>query len=645
MYDLLSTIDSPLDLKKLDVPQLAQLAREVREYILDTVSNTGGHLAPSLGVVELTLVLHYIYNSPSDKIVWDVGHQAYVHKIITGRRDVFKTIRQYKGISGFPKMSESPHDVFGVGHASTSISAAFGLACARDLLGENNHVLAVVGDGALTGGLSYEGLNNAGASGRNLVVILNDNTMSISPNVGAMSRYLTQLITNPFYNRIKSDIWDITGKYYGMGKHIRWATRRIQESLKAFLTPGILFERLGFRYFGPIDGHNIAGLLRIFNKVKTYNGPILVHVLTKKGKGFKPAEQNASKFHGLGKFDRETGFLVAKSNIPSYTKVFSETIIKIAEKNKSIVGITAAMALGTGLGEFSEKYPERFFDVGIAEAHAVTFAAGLAAKGFRPVTALYSSFLQRGYDNLIHDVALQKLPVIFALDRAGLVGDDGPTHHGVFDMAFLRTIPNLVLMVPKDEEELRCMLWTAAHYQSGPVVIRYPRGQGVGVKLLSEINELAIGKSEIVRQGIDAAIIAVGPILYNAIKAAEILQSENIDIEIINARFLKPFDFDMLKRVLSTFSLIMTIEEGTIKGGLGSEVAESAFDIGQFSVEIIRKGIPDEFVSQGPRNILLDECGLSVEGIVSAIKESNHFRKFKLSKKYVPNKVSKPELK
>lgn len=629
MYTLLPNINNPQDLKKLSVPQLALLAKELREFIVETVASTGGHLAPSLGVVELTLVLHYLYNSPRDKIVWDVGHQAYVHKIITGRRDAFKSIRQYQGISGFPKISESEHDAFGVGHASTAISAALGIATARDIKQEDYHVLAVVGDGALTGGLSYEGLNNAGASGRNFVVILNDNTMSISPNVGAMSRYLTNLITHRFYNRLKSDIWEVTGKLAGMGEHIRWAARKMEESLKAFLTPGVLFERLGFRYFGPIDGHNIAGLIRVFNEVKSLNGPILVHVLTKKGKGYSPAEDNASQFHGLGKFDPQTGQAIKEEGTATYTQVFGRTVKKLAEKDDRLVAITAAMSLGTGLSEFAAAFPDRFFDVGIAEGHAVTFAAGLATQGYKPIVAIYSSFLQRSYDQIIHDVALQNLGVIFALDRGGLVGDDGPTHHGVFDIAYLRTVPNMTLLVPKDENELSQMLYTAVTEISGPVAIRYPRGQGIGVKGAEELKGVEIGKSEVVRDGEHAIVLAAGPLVYNAIKAAELLEmTEGFSVKIVNLRSVKPIDRDAIRDAFSKFPLVVTLEEGTLKGGAAAEILEAAADMDLSGVEIIRAGIPDAFVGQGSRSILLNDLGLGVEGIVTRISNSRSFVQF-----------------
>ncbi|MBN2356609.1 1-deoxy-D-xylulose-5-phosphate synthase [candidate division KSB1 bacterium] len=640
---LLDRIQSPQDIKDLDMAHLEQLAREIREYIVSTLSETGGHLAPSLGVVELTLALHQVFDSPVDKIVWDVGHQSYAHKIITGRREAFLRIRQEGGISGFPKISESEHDAFGVGHASTAISAAFGMACARDLVGDDYHVMAVVGDGALTGGLSYEGLNNAGASGKNLIVILNDNSMSISPNVGAMAKYLTNIIANPLYNKIKSEIWDFTGKFQKMGPRIRYAARRLEEGLKSFVMPGVLFERLGFRYFGPIDGHNFDDLLPTLTVIKELNGPILLHVLTKKGKGFKPAEKNASVFHGLGRFDKKTGSPIKSSATLTYTQVFGKTICDLAEQHPNLVAITPAMALGTGLDRFAEQFPQRFYDVGIAEGHAVTFAAGLASRGIRPVVAIYSTFLQRAFDHVIHDVCLQNLPVIFALDRAGLVGDDGPTHHGVFDLAYLRTIPNLTIMVPKDENELRQMLYTAVSFIHGPVAIRYPRGYGENVPISEQFTPLPIGKSEQVKKGNTIAVIAVGPLVHRAQTAADILHHEDgTRIEVINARFIKPLDRDMLKKVAKDMKLVITLEEGTLMGGLGSSISEFFIDQNLQTIRLIRCGLPDEFMGQGNRDTMLKKLGLDAEGIAATVRQGllqNNFHKskrirdlFKLSK-------------
>ncbi|MBN1466780.1 1-deoxy-D-xylulose-5-phosphate synthase [candidate division KSB1 bacterium] len=627
MDSLLSQVNSPADFRAFDVPKLARLAKELREYIIATVANTGGHLAPSLGVIELTIVLHYLFDTPRDKIVWDVGHQTYAHKIITGRRDRFPTIRQYKGLSGFPSMSESEYDSFGVGHASTSISSALGIACARDLNSEDYKVISVIGDGALTGGLAYEGLNNAGASGRDIVVILNDNSMSISPNVGAMSKYLTSIIANPLYNRIKEDVWDMTGKMDGMGPLIRRVVRRVEEGVKAFITPGVLFERLGFRYLGPVDGHNIASLIHLFREVKKFKGPVLVHLLTKKGKGYEPAEKNASIFHGLGKFDRMTGTPLKKEGAPSYTQVFGRSIIELAERDKSVVAITAAMQLGTGLARFAERFPDRFFDVGIAEGHAVSFAAGLASQGLKPVCAIYSTFLQRAYDMIIHDVALQKLPVIFAVDRAGLVGDDGATHHGAFDIAFLRAIPNMTIMAPKDEEELRHMLYTALQHRDGPIAIRYPRGLGQGVALSDQFEKFPIGVSKVVQDGRDIAIISLGPLLQQALEAAAVLREKyGLHISVINARFAKPVDLEMLTRVGQSHALVLTIEEGTVRGGFGSHVAEFFKEKNFQQVELHCLGIPDAFVEHGAPDILHELCGLSRNGILQKVYRSRYFQ-------------------
>ena len=621
MSKLLDTINSPENLKKFSVSELAGLAKELREFVITKISHTGGHLAPSLGVVELTLVLHYLFDSPRDKIVWDVGHQAYVHKILTGRKDRFSTIRQYHGISGFPKITESEHDSFGTGHASTSISSAFGMACARDLAGEDYNVIAVIGDGALSGGLALEGLNNAGASGKNMIVIVNDNEMSISKNVGAFSNYLTTLITMQSYNKLKKGIWGITGKLSILGRKIRNIVGRVDESLKSIVVPGLLFERLGFRYFGPVDGHNIPRLIRVLRFVKTLNGPILVHVVTCKGKGYEPAEKNAPVFHGLGAFDKETGKTAKKNSIPSYNKVFGMSLTEFGEDNKKIVGITAAMSIGTGLIYFADRFPDRFFDVGIAEGHAVTFAAGLAAQGYKPVVAIYSSFLQRAYDSVIHDVALQKLPVVFAIDRAGLVGDDGPTHHGVFDLSYLRVVPNLIVMAPKDEFELKRMLYTALKYEKGPLALRYPRGSGVGVPLDAPIKELEIGKGEVAANGKDAVIIAVGTVVYNALKAREILLEENIDVQVVNARFIKPLDEELLNNQFEKFNLIVTVEDNAIQGGFGSAVSELLNQGDHDDVVLHTIGIPDEFIEQGTLSQLYQQVGLDPDSIANTISD------------------------
>ena len=621
MNGLLDKIDSPRDLKGLSIPELAGLAKEIREFVINSVSQTGGHLAPSLGIVELTLALHYLFDSPRDKIIWDVGHQAYVHKILTGRKQLFHKIRQFKGISGFPKIEESEHDCFGTGHASTSISAALGMATARDLAGEDYHVIAIIGDGALSGGLAFEGLNNAGSSGKNLIVILNDNKMSISKNVGALSQYLTTLITMQSYNKIKNEIWELTGKLSTVGLKIRDVVGRIDESLKSILVPGMLFERLGFRYFGPIDGHNISRLLRVLRLVKTLKGPMLIHVMTTKGKGYRPAEENAPKFHGLGAFDKTTGKSVKKSTVPSYNQVFGQVLTELAHQNKKVVAITAAMALGTGLVPFAEQHPDRFFDVGIAEGHAVTFAAGLASQGFRPVAAIYSTFLQRAYDSVIHDVALQKLPVIFALDRAGLVGEDGPTHHGVFDLSYLRVVPNLVIMAPKDELELKNMIYTALKYEEGPIAFRYPRGSGFGISLDKPFQELEIGKAEIMAKGSDVLIIAVGPLAYHALEARKQLLQENIHAEVINARFIKPLDEKLFFQKFKKFRLIFTIEDNAIKGGFGSAISELLAETEHRTIKLYRLGIPDQFIEHGSQAELYQEVGLDAESIANLISQ------------------------
>lgn len=617
MESLLNRINSPRDLKQLDVPQLAQFAKELREFLISSVSKTGGHLAPSLGVVELTLVLHYLYDTPNDKLIWDVGHQAYIHKIITGRRDQFGTLRQYNGISGFPKIEESEYDHFGVGHASTSISAALGMAAARDLKGETHKVVAIIGDGSMTAGLAFEGLNNIGALNKDITIILNDNKMSISQNVGGLSKYLTSLITNPVYNRIKKDVWDLTWHFPNLGDRIRHAVRRVDEGLKAILVPGLLFERMGIRYIGPVDGHNLAEMLRVFREVRKMSGPILVHVVTVKGKGYKFAEENASKFHGLNPFDRLTGLSCSQSESPSYSQVFGDTLTALAEKNDKIVAITAAMSIGTGLCRFAEKFPARFFDVGIAEQHAVTFAAGLATQGFRPVAAIYSSFLQRSYDEVLHDVALQKLPVIFALDRAGIVGDDGPTHHGVFDISYLRHIPNMIVASPKDEPELQNMLYTATEYTDGPMAIRYPRGSGQGLPLLKQFTKIPIGKAEIVFEtpGSDLAILALGNMVYPAIAAAQKLAQFHVGVTVVNLRFVKPLDRHLLRQIGLTYENILTVEDNIVEGGLGSAILEFFAENGLNHFKFKALGIPDKFVEQGAPYILYHQLKLDEPGI------------------------------
>lgn len=624
MFKLLDQINSPDDLKQLDVPQLARLAKELREFVLATICKTGGHLAPSLGVVELTLALHYLFDTPKDKLVWDVGHQAYIHKVLTGRKDVFHTIRQYGGISGFPKISESPYDHFGVGHASTSISAALGIATARDLKEDDYKVLAIIGDGSLTGGLAFEGLNNIGSLNKDITVILNDNKMSISENVGALSKYLTTLITNPLYNRFKKDVWELTGKFSSLGKHIRYTVRRIDEGLKAILVPGLLFERLGFRYIGPVDGHNLSELLRVFREVKKMKGPILVHICTVKGKGYKHAEENAPRFHGLSAFDRDTGKSNKEPLFPSYSSILGKTLATLGEQNQRLVTITAAMTLGTGLTPFANKFPERHFDVGIAEGHAVTFAAGLATQGYRPVAAIYSSFLQRSYDQLIHDVALQKLPVIFALDRAGIVGDDGPTHHGTFDLSYLRHVPNMVVMAPKDEKEFQNMLYTASKYEDGPIAVRYPRGYGIGTPIDDNFTELEIGKGEIVYESKkkDVAILSLGSMVFRSVSAAQLLQKSKINATVVNMRFVKPLDKEMIRKIASEFKAIITVEDNQAMGGFGSAVMEFMLEEKLFNNHKFQiHGIPDKFIEHGEPEILFKLLKLNAKGIAETVAE------------------------
>lgn len=572
-------------------------------------------------MVELTLALHYCFDSPRDKIIWDVGHQAYAHKIITGRRDAFGTLRTKGGISGFPRIEESQHDAFGTGHASTSISAALGLACARDLKGEDYHVVAVIGDGALTGGLAFEGLNQAGHLKKDLIVILNDNRMSISTNVGALAQYLTRLMTTPVYRRFEADVWELLGRLPSWGGKARRVARRIKESLKNLLVPGVLFEELGFRYFGPIDGHDLAQLIRILQDVKQFKGPQLLHVKTIKGKGYTYAEQDATKFHGIGSFDKKTGKIEKQSDLPSFTQVFGSTLVELAQFDKRIVAITAAMPDGTGLTEFEKRYPERFFDVGIAEQHAVTFAAGLAREGMKPVVAVYSTFLQRAYDQIIHDVALQNLNVCFAVDRGGLVGSDGPTHHGCFDLSYLRQIPNMVVMAPKDENELRHMIATMIEYAAGPIAVRYQRDHCYGVKCDPQARPLKIGKGEVLVKGEDVALVGIGSMVRICEQAAKILEEEGVKPWVINARFVKPLDEELLVSIANRVRLLVTVEENSLKGGFGSAVAELFCSAG-VSVWHIMVGLPDRFIPHGTRDELLTDVGLTPEAIAGVVTRS-----------------------
>ena len=627
MSSLLAQIKSPAELKALDKSQLPQLAEELRQRIVSTVATNGGHLGSSLGVVELTIALHRIFDSPTDQIVWDVGHQAYAHKLLTGRQDEFATLRQYNGISGFPKRTESEHDVFGVGHSSTSISAALGMAAAGDILGQDNKVVAVIGDGSLTAGMAFEGLNHAGHLKQKLIVILNDNEMSISPNVGALSSFLSRKMTSDTFIRFKKETENLLSHVPGIGRDLVNLAKRAEESLKSFMTPGMLFEGFGFDYFGPLDGHNIEELMTTLHNVTQIKGPVLLHVLTKKGKGYSPAEQNPPKFHGVGPFDAETG--VVKGSRPdsaaSYTSVFSGTLVDLAREDQRIVAITAAMTEGTGLKKFSELFPERFYDVGIAEQHAVTFAAGLACRGMRPVVAIYSTFMQRAYDQVIHDVCLQKLPVSFAMDRGGLVGADGPTHHGVFDLSFLRHVPNLTFAVPRNEIELQRIMKTASQCD-GPFAYRYPRGSGLGLPLPGKIEPLEIGKGELLKEGVDGLIIALGTMVDEALIAAGQLKEQGISIAVMDARFVKPLDDELILALTEKVSFVVTAEENALQGGFGAAVLELFSDHG-ITLPVQRIGIPDHFVEQGTQAELRNQLNLCSQGLVDKVLQMLNFQR------------------
>lgn len=611
---ILDRVNSPLDLKMLSLEEMNRLAAEIRQLMLDVVSKNGGHLAPNLGVVELTIALHRVFDSPRDKFVFDVGHQAYIHKIITGRKDRFPTLRQYKGLSGFPKRQESEHDVFGVGHSSTSISAADGIAAARDLLGDDYHVVAIIGDGAMTGGMSFEALNHVGDTKRRLIIILNDNEMSISKNVGAMSQYLYQLRTGETYNRLKHNLenW-LSGLEHG--DDVLEAIDRVKTGVKYLVNPESMFEHLGIKYFGPVDGHNIEALIPMLTAAKKEDGPVLLHVITKKGKGYAPAEESPNKFHGTGPFDIATGKKITKPGAPpSYTDVFGKTLVELAEKDKRIVAITAAMPDGTGVTGFAQRFPDRFFDVGIAEQHAVTFAAGLATQGIKAVAAIYSTFMQRAYDQVLHDVCMQKLPVKLCMDRAGLVGDDGYTHHGVFDYAYLLPMPHMVIMAPKDENELRHMLATAMEYDDGPISLRYPRGSGLGVDCSEALHTLPIGRAERIRTGTDVSLWAIGSMVSEAEKTAELLQEKGVSAGVVNMRFAKPLDTEMLFQDARDTHCIVTMEEGVVIGGVGEVLVQALNNHGLLDKTLVLNfGIPDEFISQGDRKLLLRDIGLTPE--------------------------------
>jgi len=620
MTDLLSRIDSPADLKELPLPGLEQLAEELRAFIIENVSQTGGHLAPSLGVVELTVALLYVFDPPRDKIIWDVGHQAYGHKILTGRRNRFDTLRQRGGISGFPKRTESEYDAYGVGHASTSISAAFGMAVARDQVGEDYRVVAVVGDGALSGGCALEGLNVAGHhENTDLIVVLNDNEMSISPSVGAIANYLARVITFPPYDKFRSDVQELVKSIPTVGHSLFGAARRLEESIKNLLTPGMLFEALGFRYVGPVRGHDLSTLVRSLEGVTKLNGPVMLHVLTQKGRGYEPAENDATTYHGHPPFDVATGKPRAKSKAKAYTQVFAEALVERAAADERVVAITAAMPEGTGLSLFRERFPERFYDVGIAEQTAVLLASGLACQGLRPVCAIYSTFLQRAYDQLNHDVCLQKLPVTFALDRGGVVGDDGPTHHGTFDFAYMRHLPNLIVSAPKDEAELVDLLASAIAYEEGPWSLRYPRGSGVGTERKGEPRTIVPGTAELLREGEDVLLLPIGRLVYPALEAAERLAQEGIEAAVVNARFVKPLDEARLLEWARRCGAVVTAEDGCLAGGFGAGVLEWLEAQGLAGeVKLHRLGYPDEFVEHGTPEELLEAYDLTAGGIAAA---------------------------
>lgn len=622
--ELLKTINSPDDLKKLKIEELVQVSSELRQFIIDVVSLNPGHFGASLGVVELTVALHYAYNTPFDKIVWDVGHQAYAHKILTGRRDIFHTNRKYGGLSGFPKMSESEYDSFGVGHSSTSISAALGISMADKNTGVNRNVAAVIGDGSLTGGLAFEGLNNAGSSDSNIVVILNDNNMAIDPAVGALKEYLVDITTSRTYNKVKNELWNLFGKINKIAPHAREYAQKLENGVKAaMLKQSNLFESLNFRYFGPVDGHDVVHVARLLEDFKRIPGPKLLHVLTKKGKGFKQAEINQTKFHAPGLFNKETGEILSvkpdKPQPPLFQEVFGQTILELAKLNEKIVGITPAMPTGCSLKIMMDEMPDRTYDVGIAEQHAVTFSAGLATQGMIPFCNIYSSFAQRAYDQIIHDVALQKLNVVFCLDRGGVVGSDGATHHGVFDISFMRSIPNMTVAAPINEQELRNMMYTAQTGKHGAFSIRYPRGKGVMTEWKTDFEEITPGKSHVLSEGDDLAILSIGHIGNFAMEAVSALEQENIHATHIDMRFVKPIDEKQLHAIFKKHKYIVTVEDGTVVGGFGSAVLEFMAKYGYLShVKIL--GVPDNFINHGSQQELWRDCGIDANGIVKSVK-------------------------
>jgi len=617
---ILKSINSPVDLKRVSPDRLPALSQEIREQIISAVSSVGGHLASNLGVVELTVALHYLLDTPNDKIVWDTSNQSYAHKLLTGRRERFHTLRQYGGLSGFCKREESEYDAFNAGHAGTGVSAAFGLVEAREQLRQKNKIVCVVGDGAMTAGMTLEGLHHAGGMGKDFLVILNDNQMSISKNVGAISAYLSRTITGEFYGRMREETGQLLGKIPHIGSDMQKLARRAEELAKGVILPGLLFEELGFQYSGPIDGHNFEHLLPTIENVLKMKGPVLLHVITKKGLGYEPAMKNPVWFHACPPFVRETGAPAKKAARPSYTAVAMDALVKLAREDKRIVAITAAMCEGTGLTGFEKEFPDRLYDVGIAEQHAVTFAAGLAAEGIKPVVAMYATFLQRAYDQVVHDVATQNLPVTFLIDRGGLVAEDGTTHHGAFDYAYLRHVPNMVIMAPKDENELQHMIKTSVQYD-GPISVRYPRGVTLGVKMDDAPKTLPIGKGELLKDGTDVAIIAIGVSVWQAQQAAERLSKEGVSTAVVNARFAKPLDQDLITDVAKRVRYVVTVEEGCRMGGFGSAVLETLSEARVTDVTTKVLGLPDWYIEQGPQDLLRERYGLTAEGIYQSVKD------------------------
>ncbi len=621
-YKWLFKINDPSDLRKLRPEDLDYVCDELRNYVIEVVTTVGGHFGANLGVVELTVALHYVFNTPTDKIVWDTGHQGYPHKVLTGRRDLLPTIRQKGGISGFLKRTESQYDVFGAGHASTSISAALGIASARDIKGEDFKVVAVIGDGALTGGLAFEAMNNCGYQKRDIIVVFNDNNISIDPNVSALSNYFNELFSSRTINAVREKIWNATGKLSAFGDRLKELMSRVEGGLKSIITPGMLFEAFGFNYFGPINGHNVTKLIKMLRQIKNLKGPILLHIMTEKGRGYPPAESDSTRLHAISKTTKKEPEALekidTKPSAPTYSDVFGRTMIELMEKDEKIIAITAAMLSGTGLIPVFEKFPKRVIDVGIAEGHAVTFASGMATEGVVPVCAIYSTFLQRAFDHIIHDCALQNLHVVFAIDRAGLVGEDGPTHHGMLDLAYLRIVPNMIVTAPKDEQELRDLLYSAIYKYSGPVAIRYPRGKALGVPI-HKFNEIPLGKWEILYQGKEIAVLAVGKMVSQAVMARNILLSLGFEPSIINARFIKPLDESLLEQLVHTHTHFITIEDGQTLGGFGSAISEF-FHQKNISVNLKVLGIPDKFIEHGKQEELLSEIGLDPYGIAKSIQ-------------------------